>query len=746
MLAAFDDRWREHHGWGAAARTVADLTSSALLAHCSLETPRKGDGVMKTLWYDIRFSTRILRKSPGFTAVVILTLALGIGANTAIFSIVDSILLRPLPFRDSGQLMRVMDIAPGAGLRDIGMSPPEYDDLAKRSNVFDQIAAVTQIGGNLTGDGQPERVELMNATPNYFALLGAQPQIGRVFDHNDENKSFSEAAVLSDGLWKRRFGGDPKVLGRKIWVDNDLYIVVGVMPPGFRHPGRIHPGRAGMIGTDVDLWVASDFASWTYARRNLNILDAIARLKPGMAMDEARQRLDNFWSVLRKQYPNDYPEESKRNTDLESLQEAVVGKTRPLLVVLLSTVAIMLLIACVNIANLLLARASGRHREIAVRQAMGASRSRLVRQLLTESVLLSLGGGLVGIFGTSVVLDLLLRIVPARIPRLQEVHINLDVLLFALLISLLTGVLFGLVPAIETLALSLSESLKDGGRAGGGSARQKRTSQMLIVSEVAGCVMLMIGAGLLVRSFWTLTHIDPGFDPRNVLVARVKLPQPNDPKLEPYIRPEDRTVFYRELLRRTREIPGVSTAAITNSVPTSTDLNQSPVTFEGQAVRAGESTLADVVSVSPDYFAVMGARVLQGRVLRESDQLGSPDVVLVDQSTARRFWPAESAVGKRLKFGRPQSNARWVSIVGVIGDIRHDGVDVDGVPHVYSPVYQRPVRAFAVALRSQRNPAYLAESLRKTVQSIDPTVAVFGHARWRTCWTAPLRSIDSQLR
>jgi putative ABC transport system permease protein len=248
----------------------------------------------------------------------------------------------------------------------------------------------------------------------------------------------------------------------------------------------------------------------------------------------------------------------------------------------------------------------------------------------------------------------------------------------------------------------------------------------LIVSEVAGCVMLMIGAGLLVRSFWKLTHINPGFDPRNVLVARVKLPQPNDPKLEPYLRPEDRTVFYRELLRRTREIPGVSTAAITNSVPTSTDLNQSPVTFEGQAVRAGESTLADVVTVSPDYFAVMGARILQGRVFQESDQLGSPDAVLVDQSTARRFWPDGSAVGKRLKFGRPQSSARWVSIVGVIGDIRHDGVAIDGVPHVYHPVYQRPVRAFAVILRSPRNPAFLAESLRKTVQGVDPQVAVFG--------------------
>jgi putative ABC transport system permease protein len=685
MLATFDDRWREHHGWGTAARTVADLTSSALLAHCSLETPPKGDGVMKTLWYDIRFSTRILRKSPGFAAVVILTLALGIGANTAIFSIVDAVLLRPLPFRDSGQLMRIIDIAPGAGLRDIGMSPPEYDDLAKRSNVFDQIAAVTQIGGNLTGAGQPERVELMNATPNYFALLGAQPQIGRVFDHNDENKSFSEAAILSDGLWKRRFGADPKVLGRKVWVDNDVYVVVGVMPPGFRHPGRIHPGRAGMIGADVDIWVASDFASWKPARRNLNILDAIARLKPGMTVDQARQRLESFWGVLRKQYPNDYQEESKRSTDLESLQEAVVGKARPLLVVLLSAVAIMLLIACVNIANLLLARASGRHREIAVRRALGASQSRLMRQLLTESVLLSLGGGLLGIFSASTVVDLLLRIAPARIPRLQEVQINLDVLLFALFISLLTGVLFGLVPAIETATLSLSESLKDGGHATGGSVRQRRTSQWLIVSEIAACVMLMVDAGLLVRSFWRLTHLDPGFDPRNVLVARVKLPQPNDPKLEPYIRLEDRTVFYREILRRTREIPGVITAAITNSVATSTDLNQSSVTFEGQAVRAGESTLADVVSVSPDYFAVMGARIVQGRVFLESDQLGSSEVVLVDQNTARRFWPDGSAVGKRLKLGRPQSNARWVSIIGVVGDIRHDGVDVDGVPIFIAP-------------------------------------------------------------
>src|SRR5262249_21952886 len=264
------------------------------------------------------------------------------------------------------------------------------------------------------------------------------------------------------------------------------------------------------------------------------------------------------------------------------------------------------------------------------------------------------------------------------------------VLLFALFISLLTGVLFGLVPAIETSGLSLSESLKDGGRAAGRDVRRKRTSQLRIVSEVAACVMFMVGAGLWERSFSRRPNLDPGFDRRKVLVARVNLPQPNDPKLEPYIRLDDRTVFYRELLRRIREIPGVITAAITNSVPTSTDLNQSPVTFEAQAVRAGESTLADVVSVSPEDFAVMSARILQGRVFQESDRLGSPDVVLVDQSTARRFWPNESAVGKRLKFGRPQSNARWVPIVGVIGDIRHDGMDVDGVPHVYYPVYQRP--------------------------------------------------------
>ncbi|HEV8145245.1 MAG TPA: ABC transporter permease [Bryobacteraceae bacterium] len=676
---------------------------------------------MGTLLQDVRYGLRVLWKSPGFATVVILTLALGIGANTAIFSIVDAVLLRSLPFRDAGQLVRVVDNLPGVGLKDVGMSVPEFLDYDQRSGLFDQISATWPVSANLTGSDQPARIELLAVSPNYFAMLGAKAQIGRVFGPEDQAAGFAEAVVISDGLWRRAFGGDPKVLGRKLRADNDVYVVVGVMPPEFRHPG---PTTA----TDVDLWGTAGFVGLPFASppdRNRNMLPgAIGRLKAGLSLAQAQAKLDGFTTGLREQFPRSYRPEGKWSVTLEPLQEAVVGKARPLLLVLLGAVAMMLIVGCVNIANLLLSRASGRQREVAVRQALGAARFRLIRQLLTESVLLSLIAGVVGVAASAGMLRMLLGLVPAKIPRLVEVGIDARVLLFSLAVSIVTGILFGLAPALEASRISLADHLKESSRGSGGK-RQNRTRGLLVVSEVALCLVLMIGAGLLVQSFRKLTQIDPGFDPRGVLVSRIWLPVPNDPKTDVYATRDNRSTFVREVLRRTRTIAGVQHVAMSTSAPLARDAGQGPITIEGRP-NLNEVTLAEVISVSPEYFTVMGARLMEGRALAETDQPGVPDAVVVDRTTAARYWPGESPIGKRLKLGRPQNQSPWANVVGVVADIRHDGMDVDGVPHVYWSIYQRVGKALAVILRTAGDPATFGEAARREVQAVDPTLPVFG--------------------
>jgi putative ABC transport system permease protein len=683
---------------------------------------------MLTLIQDVRYCLRTLRKSPGFTAVVIATLALGIGANTAIFSIVDAVLLRPLPFPKPERLVRLVDNFPGAGLRDVGMSVPELWDLEERSGVFDDVSAVWPIDANVTGTGHPERIEQLAVSPNYFSLLGVQAQVGRVFGPEDKAQGFAETAILSDGLWRRSFGGDPHVLGQRVRVDGDAYTIVGVMPPGFRHPGRT-------VATDVDMWATAGFAAAPFPspppRSAIFLPGAIARLKPDLTVAQAQQRLDGFTAFLRAQFPQDYRPEAHWSIQLEPLKESLTGNVRPMLLTLLGAVAMMLLIGCVNIANLLLVRASGRRREIAIRQSLGAARGRLVRQFLTESLLLSLAAGAVGVAGAASSLGLLLYLFPSKLPRTAEIAIDFRVLLFAIAVTLITGVLFGVAPAVQASDGALSAHLKESGRGTGGSRRQNRVSGVLVAAEFALCLMLMTGAGLLVRSFWKLTHVDPGFNPQNTTVARIWLPQPNDPTQDPYATPQARAAFIREVLRRVNTLPGVTSAAMSSSVPLSkASPNPAAVTVEGRAVRAADATLAEIVVVSPDYFKALGAPLLAGRFFDESDRRDSQPVAIVDRATARRYWPGESPIGKRLKLGRAQSSNPMATIVGVAGDVRHDGIENDGVPHVYFPIYQRSGKALGLIVRSGRDAPglgeQLGEQLKRQIQAVDPDLPVFG--------------------
>jgi predicted permease len=683
---------------------------------------------MGTLAQDLSFCLRTLRKTPGFTVIVILTLALGIGANTAIFSIVDGVLLRPLPFPEPERLVKIADSEPGAGLYDFGTSEPELRDLQGRRDIFDGVSAIWPVSADATGGSQPERIELVVVSPNYFSLLGAHAQIGRVFGPQDQAEGFADAVLISNAFWRRAFGSDPNVLGRRIKLDGDASTIVGVMPEGFRHPGKT-------IATDTDIWATAGFAADPFTkpprRDEHQIIGLIGRLRPGLTVAAAQARLDSFTAQLRAQYPNDYKPGAGFSLQLEPLRDSLTGNLRPLLLTLMGAVGMMLLIGCANVANLLLVRSAGRQREMALRQSLGASRARLVRQMLTESLLLAFAAGVVGFATAAWSLGPLLYLVPSNVPRLTEITINPRVLIFSLGVSVLTGVLFGLAPAFQFSGFDLATYLKESARGASSSRRQNRISSVLVAGEFAICLILMTGAGLLVRSFWELMETNPGFNPQNAMVAHIWLPAPDDPRQDVYTQ-KQRTPFVREVLRRVRQLPGISSAAMSTAVPLSQGSAPIPISVEGLASRVGDATLADVIGVSPDYFAALGTPLVSGRLFTESDQPGSQEVALVDLATAARYWPGESALGKRVKIGTLQStphlraDSPWATVVGVVGNIRHDAIENNGVPHIYYSIYQFSDRTLNLVVRSASDPAPLGESMRRVVQAVDPNLPVFG--------------------
>src|SRR5579862_1926800 len=516
------------------------------------------------LGQDVRYGLRMLVKKPTFTIVAVLTLALGVGANTAIFSIVNAVLLRPLPYPDPDRLVRIFFNEPGVGLRDVRFSKPELDDLRTRADVFEDVTPIFEGSEDVTGAGQPERVEGVNGSFSYFSMLGVTPQIGRLFGPQDFVPGFAAEAVISDGLWHRAYGADPNVVGRTIRLDNDPLTIIGVLPRGFRHPG---PTVAG----DAEVFCAGGFSGDPFPppmRGTRVLVSGIGRLKRGLTLAEAQARLTAMAAQIRQDFPIDYPPQAQWTIEIQPLQETLVGKVRPMLLVLLGAVILIVLIVSLNIANLLLARASGRQQEMAVRSALGASRGRMVRQMLTESMLLSLIGGAAGVATAVGTLDFILRFVPSSVPRLNEVRIDSVVLAFALLISILTGLLFGLVPAFHSAKVALSSSIREGGRGSGYSTKTGRLRDVLIVSELAFAVILMVGAGLLLRTLRDLLQENPGFNPTQVVTANTWLGVPTDPKTDPYLGIRGTANFDRELLRRMNAIPGVELAAITSSLPT----------------------------------------------------------------------------------------------------------------------------------------------------------------------------------
>jgi predicted permease len=682
---------------------------------------------MGTLLQDIRYGLRMLVKKPTFTIVAVLTLALGVGANTAIFSIVDAVLLRSLPYRDPERLVRIFFNEPGVGLRDVKFSKPELDDLLTRAGVFEDVTPIFEGSEDLTGVGQPERVEGVNGSFSYFSMLGMNPQIGRLYGPQDFVPGFAAEAVISDGLWRRAYGADPNVLGRTIRIDNDPLTIIGVLSRGFRHPGPTTSG-------DAEVFCAGGFSADPFPppmRGTRILVSGIGRLKPGLTLAQAQARLTAMAAQLRRDFPTDYPPQAQWTIEIQPLQETMVGKVRPMLLVLLGAVILIVFIVSLNIANLLLARASGRQQEMAVRLALGASRGRMVRQMLTESMLLSLIGGVAGIATAVGTLGFILRFVPSNVPRLNEVRIDWVVLAFALLISILTGLMFGLAPALHSAKSALSSAIREGGRGSGYSTKTGRLRDVLIVSEMAFAVILMVGAGLLLRTLRDLLQENPGFNPTQVVTANIQLPNPNDPKTDPYHDIPRRAIFDRELLRRMKAIPGVELAAITSALPT-TNTNPNAVgglanegfAIEDRPVESSQDLRAERIRISPDYFKLLQAALLRGRSFTEGDEDGKPLVAIIDESTARKYWPAGDPLGRRVRFGKDPTKP-WTTVVGIVKDIKSDGLDIDGVPHIYVSTYQDSSKRLSVVLRTSLPATVLEQQIRHEIQSIDSGLPVF---------------------
>ena len=678
---------------------------------------------MSSFVQDLRYALRMLLKNRSFTIVSVLTLALGIGANVAIFSVVYGVLLKPLPFPHPEQLVRVFDDLRSTNEQDIGMSAPELWDLQDRSGVFQEISAVAPSNSAVGGGDRTVRAESLVTSPDYFALLGAKAELGRVYTPQDAVPGFMQTVVISDSFWRGYYGSDAKILGRKMRLDNDVYTIVGVMPAGFRHPGPT-------LDTDVEVWIATGFSGQPFpvppVRSQRFIPAAIGRLKPGLTVAQAQSELDAYTSQLARIYPNDYPASGSWALRLVPVKEDLVGPQRAELFLILGAVGFVLLIACVNIANLLLARSSGRRREFAIRLAIGASRRRLISQLLTESTLLSLISGIFALIAVVFLKNAILRLAPADIPRLNEVGVSPGVLFFAFLISVLTGVLFGLVPALQTANADQIENLREGGRGSGIGRRHTRVSRVLVISEVALSLVLLAGAGLLLRSFWRVLAVNPGFNSDHLTTVQIWIPLSNNPANDPYSVEEKRADFLLEISRRVAALPGVQQSSISgnDTLPMNSGRNYSVFSIQGRATESDRNPVADIAVVDAQYFRTMEVPLISGRNFTWSDTYQTKPVAVIDQTLARQYWPGSDPIGQEIKFGFGRG-LQGLTVVGVAGDIKSDGFESPSVPHIYVALGQfAPVNA-VVFLRSRASDAaHLGEAVRQQVEAIDPNVPV----------------------
>ncbi|PYT30577.1 MAG: ABC transporter permease [Acidobacteria bacterium] len=680
---------------------------------------------MSILMQDLRFALRLLRKSPAFTVVAILALALGIGANTAIFSVVNAVLLRPLPYEHPDHLVKLWPKFVGIVLpnNQNWVSAPEFADFRKLNQSFSHIAAISGDSFNITTGGLPERVEGAAVSSSFFPMLGVKPKLGRVFLPEEEQPGRDNVTLLSHGLWRRRFGADPTLIGRKLVINGRSFQVVGVLPPDFQY------------AADLDLWTPLAFSNddLSPSHRGSHGMEVLARIKPELSFARARADMDAVARRMMELHP-EYPyKQYEFGLIVTPLLEEMVGDIKTALWILMGAVGLVLLIACANVANLLLARASAREREIAIRTAIGAGRLRLVRQLLTESVILGIAGGTAGLLLAQWGLRVLTNISAASFPRLADAHMDGWVLAFTMAISIGTGMLFGLAPAFQISGVT-HESLKEGGRGSSAGRASQGLRRALVVAEIALSLVLLTGSGLLLKSFVRLMEVDPGFRPDGVLTMRMSLLDAR------YRQAAQIRAFYREVVERVSKLPGVQAVGLVSALPLSGSGSSGTTTVDSRAVSANEASFeADYRPVSPNYLKAMGISLINGRYFDERDTDTSAPVAIVDESMARTYWPYEDAVGKRLKRGGPQSP--WMTIVGVVRHVRYRTLEASSRVTFYWPHAQNPWSSMSLVIRiTSSDPSTLAAAVEREVRAVDPDQPVY-HVR-----TMPELMADSVAR
>jgi predicted permease len=664
---------------------------------------------MSSLLQDIRFGVRMLVKSPGFTCFAIFVLALGIAANTAIFSVADTVLLRPLPYRDAGRLVMLWEDASAFGFPRDTPAPGNFADWKSRNQVFEDMAALTfRNAFNLTGEGNPEELRGRGATTNLFSLLGVSPALGRGFRPEDDVPGAPHVVILSHGLWMRRFGADAGIVGKEISLDGEKYAVIGVMPRGFQFPSR-----------DEELWVPAQFTKEELANHGSHYLEVVARLKPGTALRTANADLAAIAARLAEEHPDS---NAKVGAFAVSLRDELSGDIRPALIVLLGAVGFVLLIACANVANLLLSRAAGRRRELALRLTLGASRGRVIRQMLTESVLLAIAAGAVGLILSVWATRFLASLVPAGIAPLSGTGIDARVLAFTFALSIGTGILFGTMPALRISQIDLVGALKQGGGQSGVGSGGRRLRDALVVCEVALAIVLLAGATLMIRSFENLYHLNPGFRADHVLAMRTMLPNPK------YAEAVTRTAFYDQVLARVASLPGVISAGYTTWVPLTNHGGATGITIENQApAEPGEHLIPNARVISKDYTRALGMKLIDGRLFDGSEGSETPPVAVINQTMARMYWPDENPLGKHFKRDDGRKKIPWITIVGIVGDVHQAGLDVPARPEMYLPYQQADFFSPGyLVVKTSGDPMSLAEVVRQQVWAVDNEQPVAG--------------------
>jgi len=673
--------------------------------------------MIETLLADLRFGLRSLRNSPGFTLVAVFALALGIGANTAIFSVVNDVLLKPLPYREPDRLMNVWENNLRQGWHKDVVTPADFVDWRSQNRSFESMAAYTGRGFNLSGATEPERVSGAIVSLDFFRVLGRPPVAGRDFQDGDERSGSGRVAVVSDALWRTRFGGDPHLIGRSITLNSESFTIIGIAAPGFQFPEEAEVWGLAKHIVPENPWGQTEPDITTL--RGMHYFPVIARLKPGVDVAQAQAEMDTIAARLAKQYPD-----SNGDTGVEviPLHESMVGDVRPALLIFLGAVGLVLLIACANVANMSLARSAARGREVAIRTALGATRLRLARQHLTESVLLALLGGGAGLLLALWGRDLLASLAPGSIPGPTAVAIDTRVLGFSFALSMLTGLLFGVVPALYSAGSDPQDALRESGRTSTAGPRARFLRSALVVAEMAVALVLLTGAGLLMKSFLRLQRIDPGLRIDRVTALKLWIPDVR------YADDERKAQFYGEVLRRVQTLPGVEVAGATSDLPMSGSDTNLGFVIEGRpALPPTQEPYTGLHQVSPDYFRAMGIPLLRGRLFTERERRGTPDAVIIGDTLARRFWTGEDPLGHRVSFGFNEKGERsWYTVIGVVGDVRQRGLQETLRPEVYIAYAQWPSRYMTLVVRSPLEPAAIAAAVRREVLAVDGEVPVYG--------------------